>query len=218
MNLDDYYKNEYNLVIGTGSVGFFYRLYHKWLERNTDEYYAIVLEVGSGSGEHFEFVSHQFKAYYESDIRNNCVIESIDNNGRQKIYGDAEHLDYVANGQVDRLIATCILTHLANPEKALLEWRRVVAKTGRIDIYVPCEPGMLLQLAQAITTKRRVRKLGLDYDRTQYREHRNHYPTMQMLIKDIFANDQIAVKAFPFRYLNWHFKLFEVYTIHKNGE
>jgi ubiquinone/menaquinone biosynthesis C-methylase UbiE len=171
MNLDDYYESDYNRVIGTGSVGYLYRLYHKWLERKTNEFYQIVLEVGSGGGEHFEFISHQFDAYHEVDIRNNYVVKSIDKSGRQKVYGDAEFLDYVENGQVDRLIATCILTHLSNPERALIEWRRVVGEKGRIDIYVPCEPGVLLQLAQAITTKRRVSKLGIEYDKTQYREH-----------------------------------------------
>jgi phosphatidylethanolamine/phosphatidyl-N-methylethanolamine N-methyltransferase len=214
MDLNAYYKEHYASVVGTGAVGFFFRMYHQWLERESLNFYSFCIEVGSGEGEHFEFVKHEFNSYLEVDIRNSLPYEEK-MIGRNKVYGNAESLDFLKDSQVDRLIATCILVHLDNPEKALNEWRRVVKNNGQIDIYVPCEPGFVLQIAQKLTTKRKVRKLGIDYERIQYREHRNHLPMMEMLIGEIFSEDFLKKRSFPTKMLNWNLRLFDVYQITK---
>jgi ubiquinone/menaquinone biosynthesis C-methylase UbiE len=43
---------------------------------------------------------------------------------------NAEKLDLIADNAYDRLTATCLIAHLANPEQALVEWRRVVKSGG----------------------------------------------------------------------------------------
>ena len=212
MDQREYYDNYYQDVVGKGGVGFLYRLYHNWLEANSKDFYSRCVEVGSGDSQHYEFVRHKFESYFELDLRN---TEPVDKNiiGRQKAFGNAEDLSVFDNSSVDRLLASCVLVHLSDPEKALKEWKRVVRPGGEIDIYIPCEPGFLLRLAQILTTRRKCKKLGITYDQLHYREHRNHQPLLSMLIKDIFSNDIILKKGFPVTFGYWQFRLFEVYKI-----
>jgi hypothetical protein len=90
-------------------------------------------------------------------------------------------------------------------------------KSGVIDLYVPCEPSLFLGIAQKLTTKIKVERLGYDYEKMQYREHRNHYPMLRMLILDIFQNDDVSIRHFPPGIKFWQFSLFSTYRIFKKA-
>jgi ubiquinone/menaquinone biosynthesis C-methylase UbiE len=58
---------------------------------------------------------------------------------------NAESLNF-PDAKFDRIIATCLVVHLKNIEKALLEWRRVLKPNGVITMYIALEPSIMLRL------------------------------------------------------------------------
>lgn len=128
---DNYYKENYSKVLNEGSVGLVSALIHKLMEKpflKTD-YFHKILEVGAGNGQHFEAVKCGYDTYIESDIRlDNLPRRMNDKVIRAKV--DAAKLENFKTNEIDRLISTCLLVHLPNPEDALKEWRRVTRGGG----------------------------------------------------------------------------------------
>jgi hypothetical protein len=83
---------------------------------------------------------------------------------------------------------------------------------GAISIYIPCEPGILLRLLQALTTRRKQRQLGIDAKYLHYGEHRYNYPFVITIIKNVF-NGNFRVRKFPFLFGSFDFNLWSVVTI-----
>lgn len=210
-----FYSKYYKKIIREGPIGGVQNFSHKLLERlffkKSD--FKNVLEVGVGAGDHFPFVKHSFGTYIQSDIRLNLLQEIPNNLDTAKIALDASKLPF-GNSKIDRVIATCLILHLLQPEETLEEWRRVVKNNGLISILVPCEPGILLRIARVFTTNLKAKKLGYpNYILFNARDHINHLPGVNEIIKYVFRNDQIKVLKFPLAFLTWNFNLFYIYQI-----
>jgi phosphatidylethanolamine/phosphatidyl-N-methylethanolamine N-methyltransferase len=221
---DEYYAKYYNLVINenlNNLFGKFLQLTHKTLERQikVNSNYDKVLELGSGDGRHFKYVKHQYSTYFETDIRffetENISKEYSGNNfKRMRMYQNAEDLIFFKSQEIDRIIATCLLIHLKDPKKALIEWKRVIKKRGGvINIYVPCEPGLLIRFARKFTTIKNAKKLGIDHAHFHYLEHKYSYIYLKFLIEDIFMDAKISWKNYPFFWNSWNFNLWSICTI-----
>ena len=222
-NNDAYHVKDYSEVCCTGAVGLVSGIVHRSLEsfglffwnsilqRRTD--CLKILEVGAGKGQHARYIRHYFQRLTQSDIRpQNLPSDSYD--PRLTIEArpvDAENLPY-ADSSYDRIVATCLLAHLTNPEKALEEWKRVVRPGGVISIFVPCEPGLLLRILQSMTTRRKQKKMGYDAWLLHYREHRNHYPGMLTLIRHSYGSDS-RITSYPFPFLGWNFNLWSIVQV-----
>ena len=181
--------------------------------------YDSVLEVGAGQGEHRPFVKHQYGNYIETDLRIKNGNTKIHNDQELfRINSNAEDLAEIKSNSVDRLIATCILVHLANPEKALNNWKRVVRSSGCLTIFVPTEPGMVLRLFRILVTSRKAKKLGLDHKSIHYQEHRNMLIYCNILIYEVFKGSRIRHRRYPLKFLTWNFRLFDVYHIEMKGK
>ncbi len=212
--IEDFYNMKYTRLLGDGCVGKLANFIHWKIESGvaSDSYFPQVLEVGSGNGEHLKWVKHKYDKYIESDIR-----LRNDSQKQEKVFRkvlNAECLVEIKSESIDRLVATCLIVHLTNPENALMEWRRVVnSKNGEVTIYVPCEPGFLLRLVRYLTTRRKASKLGYNHLSIHYREHRNSWILSNLLISEVFSGWSIRRKRFPFGFLSWNFSLFDVYHI-----
>jgi ubiquinone/menaquinone biosynthesis C-methylase UbiE len=215
MNIDEYYRDHYEKVVNTGIVGKFASRYHNLMERDfKNKSFGKILEVGAGKGQHIEYVRCEYDSYTQTDIRE--IPQDAGHFTRKvvSVQADAQNLLNFDDGQFNRTIATCLLAHLSDPEAALSEWRRVTEKNGGVlTLYVPCEPSLLLRIAQRLSTRRKTRKLGINYESMHYREHRNHYFFLRAIILDVFTNDKVKVIAFPGRLLPFNFKLYEIYQI-----
>jgi len=211
----DYFAGDYQQVMYTGAVGLFSRLTHRLMDRPFRSVRTpVVLEVGAGAGQHADYAETDFDTYYMTDISSE-VIGQYSGSDERIIprVADAENLIGFADHSVDRVVATCLLAHLTHPEAALKEWRRVVKPGGNLSIYVPAEPGMLLRFLRHTIVAPKARKIGNDHLAIVYRHHRNHYPSMKVLIRSVFAEDKVTRKRFPTRLLGWNFSLFDVYHI-----
>lgn len=221
----DLFYNKYNdRVLRSGLIGSAQNRTHRAIEKlwSPKDMFSRVLEVGSGAGDHRQFVKHKYSIYYETDIRfSDGTFESEEfvkreNSGPNVIreIADVMQLQYV-DGQFDRVIATCLLLHLAEPETALLELKRVTnAEGGVITILIPCEPGFLLRLSRRVLTARKAKRLGFEgYELFNARDHKNYISSLDKLVKHVFQEDRVTVSRLPFHIPSWNFNLYFVYTI-----
>jgi ubiquinone/menaquinone biosynthesis C-methylase UbiE len=219
-NSEFYYANFHELVSNRGIVGVMAKMNHISLEhrffvgRRELRQGMKIIEVGAGQGQHVKYVEDNYDSYLLTDLRPTLLKPLNRRNNKIQIEDksiDAESLPYGDN-EFDRLIATCLLIHLTNPEKALFEWKRVVKPGGEINIYIPCESGFVLRLAQFLTTRRKQKKLGLDAKYFHYQEHRYSYPFLISLLKNVFGNN-LRIRKFPFFAGPFDINLWAVATI-----
>ncbi len=213
--MDNFFDSDYESIINSGKVGSLSKIMHKFYEKFfKGMHFEKILEVGAGFANHKNFVS-SYKTYIQSDILYPSSNGEDSSNG--KVYVDAHDLSRFKNNEFDRLIATCLLIHLDNPHKALMEWRRVVKPGGYLSIYLPLEPGILLRTFRALITNPKAKKLGMyNYKRKVELEHRYNYPFLNQLIKNLYPSDKITRKRFPIPFLFWQLNFFEIVYIKKS--
>ncbi len=219
-SLSEFYAQNYKNFIGTGLVGKVASLSHKSMEREKfrkrDRHLSefLILELGAGNGQHVRYVQNDYSKYLLTDLRpenlppSNGKIQSVN-------YSiDAEKLPF-PDYEFDRVIATCLIAHLARPEVAIKEWMRVTKVGGSMQVYVPCEPGFLLRCLQFLITNPKKRKLGVENPRLlNYLDHITFY----LRIKEICKSECIDLKIvnYPFPFLSWNFNLWSVFYIRKS--
>ncbi len=177
-----------------------------------------ILELGVGEGEHIQFVSANYDRYVAYDIDGER-LKLINEFGIPKLeiqQGDAQKLDF-PDTTFDRIIVTCLLVHLDDPEKALREWERVLKRGGTLTMYVPCEPGMALKIFRKLVMKPKAKKMGYDgYDLFIARDHKTSADRVITLCRHIFGDGKMAVKYYPFLIKSWYLNLFSVIHIKKD--
>ncbi len=220
-NVSEYYRNYYRKMIGLDATGILSKLWkypHRVMEREfTDNSGKDILEIGVGEGEHIQFVQPSYRKYVALDI-DEVRLQKISEMGIKSLevmQGNAEKLDF-DDATFDRVIATCLLVHLLEPEKALQEWHRVLKPGGSATIYVPCEPGLLLKLFRKFITKPKARKLGFDgYDLFIARDHLTSADRVVILTNHVFGDSNTKISYFPFGVRSWYLNLFMVIRITK---
>lgn len=227
------YEHDYeNIVMKGGRLNrWVYRKTHQELERfevKESKEGISILELGAQSDQHRLWVKMNYESYIVSDIALAPLLKSkfVYEKSLSQIHSnveanrplikfekiDAEKIEY-PDETFDRLIATCLLVHLNNPIDALYEWRRVIKDGGKIDFYVPCEPGLILRMARNLTHKRKKLSVNFPYDLLHYSQHRSHFLALDEFIKYIFHVDRIKRRFFPFRFLPWEFNLWVIYSV-----
>lgn len=213
-DVDGFYNFYYQSVFGSGIAGKSLTRTHERLERPFAPscHLSRVLEPGAGQGEHFRFVRHGFDEYVELDVRPN-VRPKVQDPRIVRVIGDAQRLEY-DDGVFDRVVATCLLLHLTDPEAALSEWRRVTRAGGYVSLHVPCDPGVLVRLARSVITVPRVRQAGFrGYRLFNARDHRNHVGAIDSLVHFVFRNDELRVHRYPFGIPSWNVNAFYTYQV-----
>lgn len=153
---------------------------HRLLERDygADFYFDRVLEVGAGTGEHFQFVRHGFGQYTLTDMdpkalavaSRKLAIEEPEAVRFEVQTGSA--LNY-PDDHFDRLIAVHVLEHIYEPHHAIKEWRRVIRPGGVLSILIPTDPGLAWRLGRSLGPRRKALQRGVAYDYIMAREHVN---------------------------------------------
>jgi phosphatidylethanolamine/phosphatidyl-N-methylethanolamine N-methyltransferase len=221
VNNDLYYDLFYDFLLDDQlrtPLSYMVRLNHKSLEKSIpiNTKYKKILELGARNGQHFKYVQHEFEEYIESDIRPQSSEKIHKARDKRIVFRivDAQNLKEFENNGVDRIIATCVLIHLGDPIKALLEFKRVVKKdNGLISLYIPCEPGLILRISRFLTTVQKGRKHGLDHLHFHYKEHKFHYLFLKSAIEDVFKENEIIWRKYPFYFGSWNLNLWNICTI-----
>lgn len=216
---NEFYEQKYSEFMSTGLIGKYWGYIHKLMEKPyINDNYTRILEVGSGNGEHFIYVRCKYKEYYLTDIRIENLKKSVIENDSLVIEkADVEKLQYPDN-YFDRVIVTCVLSHLVKPYEALSELFRVTKKGGQISIYMPCEPGLFLRLVRKYTTRKKAKKLGIDeIAHIHFLEHRNYFLAVDFFIRMHATKNMSRLKAkyHPLFIKSWNLNLFTIYQIKK---
>ena len=189
---------------------------HRALERGLGPlpHDAQLLELGGNFGEHCRFVRHPYALYVVTDYRQ-VDFEPINDRIRFEV-ADAQQLPY-EDATFDRVLVTCVLHHLNDPELALREMRRVVKPGGWISLTVPCDPGLAYRLGKAIGPYRSIRKRAatpsIDPRYFHYRQHRNHYPGLVSLVDHVFDADTVRRRSWPWGISSWNANLFTIFQV-----
>lgn len=198
-------------------------MYHKRIEKRykSGDLYANILEIGGGTAEHLRFVRHTFSTYTVLDIAENregLKRIALDNRSNQIKFVLANASEMPFEGfTFDRILSTCVLHHVTNLEQTLTEIRRVARNGAVLDLYVPCDPGMLYRWIRHWTSHLKQKNImKLSWAQVKYLwalEHRNHYLGIISLINGVFEEDEIQVSRFPLPWLSWNLSLFSIATV-----
>lgn len=205
-DVKEYYQSFYERVVGEhakGPMAYLSSYPHKLLEQpfpSNDEF--VILELGCGQNEHFRFVANDFSRYYALDLIKPRQVPTYPN--FEFIEASATNIP-LDNSSVNRVVLTCLLLHLNDPEKVLLEIKRVLNSPGFVSIYVPTEPSLLLRLFRAISSKRHAKKLGYEgYDLFIARDHITYFSRILTLIRYHFDDFDISIRYRPFFVPFWN--------------
>lgn len=203
--VDQYYRDSYEIVHGTGALGEANHSLHRQLEsRKRGKHFPVTLELGSGNFEHLSWVTHSYSKYICLDARRPApaVMEKLKEfPNAEFLLGDATKLDFHDNS-VDRVVVTCLLMHLPDPITALKEWQRVCKPGGIIEFIVPTDPGIAIRAFRKIFSERAVKKQGLDphnYRLVTAFDHISSFPRLLTLAQSsLEGNNKLKVEYFPF--------------------
>ena len=221
-DVNTYYIKYYRKIIGKNSTGVLSLLWkypHKLMEKPFKSNKGFsVLELGYGEGEHFQFVQKDFEEYVALD-RDEERLMMISNKADYRLLkkvGDAQLLDF-PDETFDRVIATCLLAHLDDPDHALEEWCRVLKKGGSLSVYIPCDPGISLRIFRKFITKPKAEKHGFaGYNLYIARDHKNDAHRLLLFVKMLRGSYSVKIAYRPFAFVpSWYLNLFCLVRITK---
>lgn len=177
-------------------------------------HFKKVLEVGSGNGEHLDFIKHGFDEYVMLDLRKTKLNSNWNSDKRiATLEGNAESLPFKA-GEFDRVISTCLLHHVQNPELVLNEIDRVLSQNGTATIFLSCDPGLAVRTLRKLTVARSAQKKGFKgYDLMISRDHRNHFGSLLEMARFVFRNRNFKVRYYPFGINSWNLNGYAIITV-----
>lgn len=213
-HLEFFYGSLYTSIDAQGPLGWFHRLTHKQLESGLDEYFGeSILEIGVNRGEHLTFVKHPFDLYVATDYRVTDLDLGAKDSKVSQAACSAELLPFLS-ASFDRVVLTCVLHHLRDPLMSLSEIRRVTKPNGIISILLPCDPGLAYRISWAMTSGRRLRRLGVVNPQLFHSlEHHSHFAALRTYIAETFKNDKINTRWWPWRSPSWNLNLFTVISV-----
>ena len=215
-----YYQNTYETIHYSGILGMFTGRYHLALEDGIpeDSVNAQILEIGAGSGEHIPYVLNKPRRYYLLDpypgekIMKLAEVDST----FQVLKASAENIP-LADSQVDRVIASCVLLHVDDVRQTLEEIRRVSANGALIRIYLPMDPGLIYRAIRHLVSHRKTaKKMRKPMKAVKFiwaNEHRNHFLAVKSNIDYIFSEDDVKYKRYPLPFMSWNFNIYAIVTI-----
>lgn len=213
--LDRFYKEFYSELTYGGFMSIVQNKMRKSLEFRylKSDKFNVVAEFGANKGEHLKFIKHQYNEMHLSDLNGLNKICS------QKIFYSKQNIETLSyeDHTFDRVLNTCLLHHVADPERALLEIRRVLKVGGAEEIFISSDPGFFFRLARTIGPALTARRLGLRKVKhlVDARDHRNHVLSLLNLTRHVFRNDQVEERSFPINGLSWNFSLWHTFHIKK---
>jgi SAM-dependent methyltransferase len=217
----NWYMNEYSSNSYSGGAGLVQKLMHGSLELgySTSTSFDNVLELGGNVGEHLPFVKHSFKTYLLTDVVENIDGNSIRELEEKGVKFQTENVQSLTfeESAFDRVLSTCLLHHVADPETALLEIRRVLKSQGVADIFLSADPGLLFRFARWMGPRHQARMKGIDELKSlmDARDHINHAGGLRRLIKHVFRSDSLVERTYPIRGMTWNSSLWHTFRIIK---
>lgn len=188
-------KNYDNLNYSSGLQSWVMKAGHKAAEMNfgPEKSFSKVLEVGAGTGEHLDFVKHEFDQYFLTDHDAEALEvakKKIGDRHKDKIVyqqqsGNALNFE---DKSFDRLFAGHVLEHIYYPHLALKEWARVLKEGAVLTVLIPTDPGIAWRLGRHLGPRKNAFAQGIAYDYIMAREHVNPCNNLIALLRHYFPD------------------------------
>lgn len=218
-NFDKYFDGYSYSYSGVSGLG--HRLLHRALERGhgTFEHFDKVLEIGANTGEHAPYVRHSFREYTMSDLREYELPDDLRQKGFRYQIENAEKLSFQKES-FDRVVVTCVLPHMREPESAIREIRRVLKPGAVADVYVGHDPSLAFDFARQVGPLAALGAKDLVWQRKvlNAREHLIGGRQLLVLLKEVFSNDDIRVTPWPARISSYHLNVWSTLRIRKRAK
>lgn len=219
------YKSGYEKYLYTGIAGLLMRINHFKLSSNISENLnKKILEIGGGAVPHFKFIElKNVNEYWISDfdylIKESKFKKQDKTNFSIKYHNaetDPSYYEFFENNiKFTRIIASHVLEHLPNPEKILLDWINLLEDDGRLDIVIPCDPGIFFRFGQLLGRKKAMRNYGMSFKELELMLAREHINPCQNLIKIVKFYTDAKLSYFPFKIPLINLNLFVFIRINK---
>jgi SAM-dependent methyltransferase len=147
------------------------------------------LELGAGIGGHLAFEPLERQEYHCIELRPAMAAE-IERRYPSvvTVTGDCQERIPYDDAFFDRVVVIHVLEHLPNLPRAIEEVARVLKPEGILSVVLPCDPGLLYEVARKISAERIFRKrYGLAYRWFARREHINSPAELLYVVKQHFA-------------------------------
>ena len=164
------------------------------------------LEIGAGSGQHLINYPNKYGEYFALDINSSGFEKILKSDFQGKIVfvdADVQSLPF-EDQYFDRVIATCVLAHISDPRKALMEILRVTKPNGSISLFISTDPSIFLRFVRFVSVHYVMRKLPIPYSTYIRLAHRNPPSFVMTLCKLIFQHEVIKFRYYPFRLKFWN--------------
>jgi ubiquinone/menaquinone biosynthesis C-methylase UbiE len=208
------YEDDYEKLFITGRDGVASKIMHRLLERRLDKFhFSRTLEVGANKGEHLRHVRHTYDEYILSDIVERIDHKLLDSKVSFKI-ADVCSLEF-PDDYFDRIVVTCVIQHVADPERAFGELLRVLKPGGNCRILLQSDSSILFRLLRTLTTVRYARKANKTEEVQLFfaREHRNNYLNLITLARYKYKMHKYRSFSLPIRI--WPLEIFRVIEFKK---
>jgi len=180
------------------------RASHKLVEKAYDDktYFGRVLEVGAGTGEHFQFVRHRFDEYTLTDL-DPKILEvaktklSCTHDGKVGFEVQTGNRLVYSDNTFDRLVATHVLEHIYQPHLVIKEWCRVLKQGGVLSVLIPTDPGVAWRLGRHLGPRKNAIAQGIAYDYVMAREHVNSCNNLIAILRHYFPKSKEAWWPLP---------------------
>jgi SAM-dependent methyltransferase len=147
------------------------------------------LELGAGIGGHLSFEPLDCQDYHCIELR-----EAMAQEIRRRfpsvvtVTADCQERIPYPDAFFDRVVVIHVLEHLPNLPAALSEVERVLKPDGLLSVVLPCDPGLLYEVARKLSAERIFRaRYRLPYRWFVRREHINSPAEIMLLIGGRFA-------------------------------
>ena len=166
-----------------------------------------VLEIGTGRGECVKFITSHYDEYLATDVSSwgkSSVLELGKTDERIKFQlEDVQQLSFPDN-TFDRIVVSCVLAHVDEPFKALVELRRVLKPKGILSIFVSADPSILLRIMRKFLVEPKMKDLSLPLSLVNAISHRNSAPSVISMAKYIYSKDLVSFGYYPLLLPFWN--------------
>ncbi|MDD5681085.1 MAG: class I SAM-dependent methyltransferase [Candidatus Omnitrophica bacterium] len=169
---------------------------HTFLESRTVDN-GWRLDLGCGSGRHFDFIDDKKRSVGFDFNFDNLKIASSANNTSLFIRGRMEKLPFFDNS-FHTIYAIYSLEHVLYLEDAIKEIKRVLVDGGQLLAGLPAEGGILYNSVRKFITAPLInKKYGFDYEKVAKIEHCNGAKRVLDVLCAEFAKQ--SIEYFPFK-------------------
>jgi phosphatidylethanolamine/phosphatidyl-N-methylethanolamine N-methyltransferase len=208
------YESDYGKLFVTGRNGIASKIMHRLLEHGLDgDHFSKTLEIGANKGEHLSHVRHSYDSYLLSDIVDRINHASLPQKA-SFVLADVCNLHFPDN-HFDRVVVTCVIQHVDEPEKAFQELLRVLKPGGNCRILLQSDSSILFRLIRALTTLRYARKANKLEEVQLFfaREHKNNYLNLVTLSKYTYKDHGFRSRGWPIKL--WPIEIFRIIEFKK---